>query len=315
MSRMVDISKKLLITSMGARPGEKYLVVTDDSREELADHLYKAGKELGLSSMLFKIPGLAKSGEEPPQAAAEAMKNADIVMCITEHSLTHTRAKKEAAGAGARVATMPGITEDMFLKGAITADYKEVESLTKKVAGILTKGSKVTVEKEGYRLDIVIDGRNGIESTGRYLEKGQSGNLPSGEAYIAPLEGMSSGEMLVDGSIVGLGKLKSPILLTVEKGLLVSARGERAEEWLKMLGNSEEARNMAEFGIGTNPEALLTGNILEDEKILGTIHVAFGSNNTFGGKVSAGIHLDAVVLKPTVTIDGQLIMDKGGLAI
>ncbi|HHW02235.1 MAG TPA: aminopeptidase [Thermoanaerobacterales bacterium] len=315
MSDLIDISKKLLVDCLGAKPGEKFLVLTDDYKEKLAEHLYKAGQELGMISMLFKIPALAKSGEEPPEAAAEAMKNSNVVICITQHSLTHTRAKKEAAACGARIATMPGITEDMFLKGAITADYNQVEKLTKKVAEILTLGSIVAIEKGGYRLEMSIEGRKGIESTGMYLEKGQSGNLPSGEAYIAPVEGSACGDILVDGSIVGIGRLKAPILLEIRKGLLTEARGEGAGEWLEILGSSDAARNVAEFGIGTNPNAILCGNILEDEKILGTIHVAFGSNNTFGGKISAGIHLDAVVLEPTVFVDGRLIMDKGRLMV
>jgi leucyl aminopeptidase (aminopeptidase T) len=152
-------------------------------------------------------------------------------------------------------------------------------------------------------------GRMGIESTGRYLIKGQSGNLPSGEAYIAPVECSAY------GSIVGLGKLTSPIVLKIENGILVEAVREHAEEWLKTLGDAEAVRNVAEFDIGTNPNARLTDNILEDEKILGTIHVAFGSNITFGARVSAGVHLDAVVLSPTVFIDEELIMDKGKLLV
>ncbi|MCR4429527.1 MAG: aminopeptidase [Tepidanaerobacteraceae bacterium] len=315
MSDIIDISKKLLLGCLGAKPGEKLLVLTDDYKEDLAEHLYKAGQELGMISMFFKIPALSKSGEEPPEAAAEAMKNSDVVICITQHSLTHTRAKKEAAAAGARIATMPGITKEMFLRGAITADYSEVEKLTKEIAEILTLGSSVVIKKDGYKLEMSIEGRKGIESTGRYLEKGQSGNLPSGEAYIAPVEGSAFGDILVDGSIVGIGRLKSPILLEIRKGLLTDAQGEGAGEWLEMLGSSNTARNVAEFGIGTNPNAILSGNILEDEKILGTIHVAFGSNNTFGGKVSAGVHMDAVVLEPTVFIDGRLIMDKGRLMV
>jgi len=315
MSEFVEISKRLLIDCLGAKPGEKFLVLTDEHKEELAEYLLKAGQELGLISMLLKITSLKRSGEEPPEAAAEAMKNSDIVVCITQHSLTHTRARKNAAACGARIATMPGITKDMFLRGAITADYTQVEELTKKVAEILTEGSTVIIEKDDYRLEMGIQGRKGIESTGRYLEKGESGNLPSGEAYIAPVEGSAYGEILVDGSIVGIGRLKSPILLKIEKGLLKEALGEGAEEWLKILGSSEAARNVAEFGIGTNSNAMLSGNILEDEKILGTIHVAFGSNDTFGGKVRAGIHLDAVVLSPTVYVDGKLILDKGKLVI
>lgn len=315
MNNLLEISKKIISDCLGVKPDEKYLVVTDDYEEELASYLYKAGKELGLVSMLFKILPLSRSGEEPPLAVAEAMKNVDVAICITQKSLTHTKAKEEAAKAGTRIATMPGITKDMFLEGAITADYIKVERLTKSVAEILTQGKHVIVERDGYKLEMSIEGRVGIESTGRYLIKGQSGNLPSGEGYIAPVEGSAYGSILVDGSIVGLGKLTSPIVLKIENGILVEAVGKRVEEWLKILGDTEAARNLAEFGIGTNPNARLTGNILEDEKILGTIHVAFGSNNTFGGKVSAGVHLDAVMLRPTVFIDEKSIMDKGKILV
>lgn len=226
--------------------------------EKLAESLYMAGKEIGLNSMLFKISSLKKAGEELPRSTAEAMKYADVIICITEYSLTHTKAVKEAASLGARIATMPGITEDMFLEGAITADYKDVEILTKKIAEILTQGKGILVEKNGYSLKMSIERRNGIASTGRLIEKGQKDNLPSGEVYIAPVEGTAEGKILIDGSIVGLGKLESPVLLTIEKGLLVDAQGKNADKWLKILGDSTSARNLAEFGVGTNPNARLT---------------------------------------------------------
>jgi leucyl aminopeptidase (aminopeptidase T) len=305
-----NVGKRLLVDCLGAVPKERLLIVTDGQKEKIAVQLFEAGRDLGLAASMIKIPVMSKSGEEPPDSTAESMKDSDIVICITERSLTHTTAKKKAAEAGARIATMPGITREMFLKGAITADYSEVEKLTEKVADVLTSGKIAVIEKEGYRLEMSIEGRIGIKSTGRYLRKGESGNLPSGEAYIAPVEGSATGKILVDGSIVGLGKLFSPILLTIDGGILTDAEGERALEWLKLLGNSKLARNVAELGIGTNHKALLTGNILEDEKILGTAHIAFGSNDTFGGRVHAGVHLDAVVLNPAVYIDDIPILDK-----
>jgi leucyl aminopeptidase (aminopeptidase T) len=315
MGELIEISKKILLDCLGVNSKEQLLIVTDDLKEELAQNLYYIGKKLDIPTILIKIPTMEKSGQEPPLAVAAAMKSSDVVICITEHSLTHTKAKKDAIEYGARVATMPGITREMFLKGAITADYEMVEKLTSNVANMLSVANSVLIEKDGYKLNLCIKGRKAIESNGRYLQKGQSGNLPSGEAYIAPVEGKANGKILVDGSIVGLGKLKSPILLTIENGLLIKAEGENAEKWLNILGDYNEARNVAEFGIGTNPNAILTGNILEDEKILGTIHVAFGSNITFGGNINAGVHLDAVVLKPTVYIDDKLVMEKGTLCL
>jgi len=311
--KIVEISMNTLADCLGLKSGETFLVVTDESRKELAEALHEAGKRLGAESMLAVMKERAKSGEEPPEAIAAAMAKAQVVVCITKHSLTHTQARKQAAAAGARLATMPGITEDMFLEGAIAADYTQVKALTEKVTDMLTGAQTVRIEKDGRSLEFSIQGRDGVPSTGMYLELGQSGNLPSGEAYIAPVEGTAEGQIVVDGSIAGIGKLSGPIVLTVEKGRLTAAEGgPEGEKLLQMLGDGD-GRLLGEFGIGTNEKARITGVVLEDEKVYGTIHVAFGSNNTFGGVVAAGVHIDCVVGKPDVYLDGRQIMKSGEL--
>lgn len=310
---IIEISMKTLADCLGLKAGESFLVVTDDTRKDLAESLYEAGKRIGAEAMLMVMKERGKSGEEPPAAVAAAMVSAQAVVCITKHSLTHTQARKQAAAAGARVATMPGITEDMFLEGAIAADYTQVKALTEKVTDMLTGARKVRIEKDGRSLEFSIEGRDGVPSTGMYLEPGQSGNLPSGEAYIAPVEGSAAGQIVVDGSIAGVGKLAGPIVLNVENGRLVAAEGgEEGVKLLQMLGDGD-GRLLGEFGIGTNEKARITGVVLEDEKVYGTIHVAFGSNNTFGGTVAAGVHIDCVVGKPDVYLDDELIMKHGEL--
>ncbi|ULL14567.1 aminopeptidase [Paenibacillus sp. H1-7] len=308
--RLTEISKNVLQSCLGLKAGETFLVVTDDVKKELAEALYEAGKQLGAESMLAVMKERTKSGEEPPAPIAIAMANSNVVVCITKHSLTHTQARKQAAAAGARLATMPGITEDMFLEGAISADYVQVKALTEKVTDILTEGQKVRIEKDGCSLSFSIAGRNGVPSTGMYLNPGESGNLPSGEAYIAPVEGGAEGQIVIDGSVAGIGKLQSPLVITVEKGRIVSAEGADADRLLQILGDGD-GRQLGEFGIGTNDKARITGVVLEDEKVYGTIHVAFGSNNTFGGTIAAGVHIDGVVTKPNVYIDDKLIMESG----
>lgn len=312
--QLMEISKNVLINCLDLQEKESFLVVTDDAKKELAESLYQAGQLLGAESMIVVMKERAKSGQEPPAAISAAMANANVVVCITEHSLTHTQARKNAVAAGARVATMPGITEDMFLEGAISADYSKVKELTEQVTELLTLGKRVRIEKGGFALVFSIDKRSGIPSTGMYVNPGESGNLPSGEAYIAPMEGSAEGRILIDGSIAGIGKLSSPLLLTVEKGRIVSADGDTAEKLLGILGDGD-GRLLGEFGIGTNDKARITGVVLEDEKVYGTIHVAFGSNNTFGGTVSAGVHIDCVVTKPDVYIDELLIMENGRLVV
>ncbi|MCM2535058.1 aminopeptidase [Neobacillus pocheonensis] len=310
--QLVEISRNVLQECLGLQENELFLVVTDDVKKDLGKSLYEAGKLLGAEAMLVVMKERKKSGEEPPASIAAAMVQSDVVVCITEHSLTHTQARKNAAASGTRIATMPGITEDMFLEGAISADYSKVKELTESVTELLTKGELVRIEKDGYTLSFSIAERDGIPSTGMYLYPGESGNLPSGEAYIAPVEGTANGQILVDGSFAGIGRLETPLLLTIEEGKIVRAEGSAAEKLLEILGDGD-GRLLGEFGIGTNDKARITGVVLEDEKVFGTIHVAFGSNNTFGGTISAGVHIDGVVKKPNFCIDNQLIMENGSL--
>ncbi|NRS52083.1 aminopeptidase [Brevibacillus sp. HB2.2] len=309
---LIESSKAILMNCLALQANETFLVVADERKRDIGEAIWEAGKQLGAEAMLMVMKEREKSGQEPPAAVAAAMKSADVVVCVTQHSLTHTKARKEAAANGTRLATMPAITEDMFLAGAISADYTQVKALTERVTEMLTRASTVRIEKAGKSLTFSIADRNGVPSTGMYVNPGESGNLPSGEAYIAPLEGTAEGQILVDGSIAGIGKIDSPLLLTVQNGRITEAEGTSAERLLQMLGD-QGGRMLGEFGIGTNDKARITGVVLEDEKVYGTIHVAFGSNNTFGGTIVAGVHIDLVVKEPDVYLDDKCIMKNGKL--
>ncbi len=305
-----EIAKNVLISCLAAKPGEELLVVTDDSLLKIGTALYEGAKEIGCEAMMMVMQERALSGQEPPRAIAEAMKGADIVVCPTAKSLTHTNAKIEAAKTGTRIATMPGITEAMFSTGAMTADYDEVEKLTAKITDMLTRASTATIVKEDCRLVLNLKGRDGVPSPGVYREPGKCGNLPSGEAYIAPLEDGVDGEMIIDGSMVGIGMLDSPLRVTIKKGKLQSIQGQKSE-MLEVLLRNERNATVGELGIGTNQAAILNGIILEDEKVYGTVHIAFGTNTSFGGTNKADCHMDGIILKPTLYLDDQLIIDQG----
>lgn len=307
---LVDTAKSILATCMAVKAGETVLVVTDDAKFEIGRALYEAAGALGCEALLMTMGEREVSGMEPPAPIAAAMREADVVICPTAKSLTHTNARIEAVKNGARVATMPGITEEMFSAGAMTADYAKVEALTLKVTKLLDAAKTARIEKAGHTLTIALAGRKGIPSTGVYREAGQSGNLPSGEAYIAPLEDGSDGEMLIDGSMVGVGTLAEPLHVRVEKGKLREIRGQGSEKLSILLENDANA-TLGELGIGTNEAARLSGVILEDEKVYGTVHIAFGTNTSFGGVNKAGCHMDGIILKPTLYLDDTLVIRDG----
>lgn len=310
MQDFVKIAEQVLVSCLGVKKDESVLVITDDTRKEIGEALYQAACDLGCEGLLLVMKEREVSGQEPPEAVAEAMKAADVVIAPTAKSLTHTAARIQAAAAGTRVATMPGITREMFGKGAMTADYQEVEKLTVRITDMLTQADKARIEKDGKVLEISLKGRDGVPSPGVYKEPGKCGNLPSGEAYIAPLEDGSEGEMIIDGSMVGIGKLESPLHMKISGGKLREVTGDKSEN-LGILLKNETNGTLCELGIGTNEAAILNGIILEDEKVYGTVHIAFGTNASFGGVNKAECHMDGIILRPTLYLDDTLVIKEG----
>lgn len=310
MNQLVKTAEGVLSSCLAVKKGEEVLIVTDNTRKEIGEAIYEAAGNLGCERLLMVMNERELSGQEPPKTVAVAMKSADVVIAPTAQSLTHTNARIEAARAGTRVATMPGITEEMFSQGAMTADYSKVEELTAVVTEMLSKASVARIEKDGHVLTINIRGRDGVPSPGVYREPGKCGNLPSGEAYIAPLEDGSEGEMIVDGSMVGIGKLDSPLHMVISGGKLRSVTGEKSEN-LDVLLKNETNGTLCELGIGTNEAAVLNGIILEDEKVYGTVHIAFGTNTSFGGVNKAECHMDGIILRPTLYLDDVKVIEDG----
>jgi leucyl aminopeptidase (aminopeptidase T) len=300
---------------MGLKPEETLLIVTDEIKREIGLALHEAGKELCKESILVEIKSREINGQEPPASVAEMMKMVDVVVCPTAKSLTHTDARRNAVKLDVRVGTMPGINVDIMSR-CLNADFDKIINMTNFVAKSLEGVKTIRVVAEaGTDLTMPIEGRMIIPSTGVLREKGQSGNMPSGEVYLAPIEGKSNGTLVIDGSMASIGMIKTPIKVKIVDGYAEEITGgEEAERLTAILDKSgRDARAVAEFGMGTNYKAILTGQILEDEKVFGTIHVAFGNNLTMGGTISVNSHLDGLVKQPDVYFDDRLVMQKGKL--
>ena len=302
---------------MGARPGERVLVVTDEPLRTIGYALWQAARDLGHEVLLVEMLPRATNGAEPPDEVAALMAGAELVLCPTSKSLTHTDARRAASAAGARVATLPGVTEEIMVR-CMNADYNRIAARTRRLCDLLaaTRVVRVTAPA-GTDITMPIAGRTPHASSGIFREKGQWGNLPTGEAYLAPLEGQSQGVVVVDGSMAGVGVTREPIRIAVEDGYATDIRGGRDADMLRALlePHGRDGRNVAEFGIGTNDRAILTGVILEDEKVMGTIHIAFGDNKSMGGSVRVASHLDGLVKQPTVWFDDRKVMESGRLLL
>ncbi len=300
---------------LGLKKDETLLIISDETKRDIAQTLLEAGKQLCREAFLIEMKQREINGEEPPEQISELMKKVDVVVCPTAKSLTHTDARRNAVKEGVRVATMPGIGIDTMVR-CLSADAEKVIDLSLKVKGILKDASEVRVVTEkGTDLYMPMKGRNVIESTGVLRNKGESGNLPSGEVYLAPLENLSHGKLVIDGSVAGIGMLEAPITIEVKDGFAEKIDGGNEAKILAgMLDKvGRDARAVAEFGVGTNYKAQLCGEILEDEKVYGTIHVAFGNNVSMGGSINVKSHIDGLVIEPDVYVDGKLIIEKGRL--
>lgn len=308
-----EAARTAILQCMGVKGHETVLIIIDDHCPQIGQALWEAAREVAAEAFLLRMMPRQSHGQEPPPLVAQAMLNADVVLAPTGKSLSHTQARRRATERGVRIASMPTITEDIMAR-TLATDYQGIRERTEPLAELLSRSSEARLTSPaGTDLRLSLKGRTGHADTGIFTEAGAFGNLPAGEAYIAPLEGTARGIIVFDGSVAGVGRIEQPIHIVVEDGYAVRIEGGEEAERLKALiePHGWEARNIAELGIGTNDRATVTGQVLEDEKAFGTVHIALGNNATIGGTVEVASHLDGLVLKPTLTLDGQVVLRDG----
>lgn len=299
---------------LGVKPDEKVLIVTDTLKEKIeAQIFFESAKQFSNNVQMVVIQPTGQHGAEAPKKVVDLMCDSDAILLPTTYSLSHTMGRKKASDRGARIASMPGISKDIILRTLII-DYSKVARLSKKVAGLLTMAQKAELSSpSGTKMVFSLQGRDAIPDTGLLTNAGDFGNLPAGEAFIAPAENKSEG-ILVFEACYGDKKLKEPIAFKVQNGIVTKAlcktkQAKIIEEVLNKIG--PKARNIAELGLGTNKMAKPDKGILEVEKIYGTCHVALGNNAHFGGEVDVPYHVDGLIINPTLKLDGKIILKNG----
>jgi leucyl aminopeptidase (aminopeptidase T) len=316
-TRLAKAARRTLEQCLDLQPAEKLLVLANPEMEKLAWAVYEEGRKLTSQVAAMFFPAAGRDGEEPPRHVADAMARADVVVAFTLHSITHTQARRRACQTGTRIATLPGITEEAFLRG-LSVDTDELAEVANRLFRYLD-GAKVVHVTSPSGCDLVLDVRNrAVVSDGNIRAKGAYSNLPAGEAEVAPRT--AEGVLVADRCG---GILSRPTRFEIKAGRIVgydsTPSGRRVKrliaETMEREGN-ENASLVAEFAIGANRKAKVSGIAIEEEKALGTCHVAFGDNTSYpGGRNRSALHLDFLVLKPTIALDGKVIMEKGKLLI
>jgi leucyl aminopeptidase (aminopeptidase T) len=293
---------------MALESGESCAVITDDERLPIGEVLYDVASAVTDEAVLLRYPPGEQHGAEPPAPVAAAMRDADVVIAPTTKSLSHTRARERATDAGARAATMPGITETVMVAG-LDADYETIARHCRETEAQVAGAEEVRVTTPAGT-DLVVEpgDREWLLDTGLVHDPGDFSNLPAGETFVSPET--ASGTYVVDGTMMPHGRLEEPIRFSVEDGSVTHISDDAVREQVEAAADEvgRDAYNLAELGIGTNVGVTeLVGSVLLDEKAAGTVHVAIGDDASIGGDVEAPLHLDGILTDPTVYADGERV--------
>jgi hypothetical protein len=304
--------RRLATVCAGVREGESCLIITDSAADqEIVESFAVTLGALGAEVVLGSGPPVELPGDEPPAPLAGAMANADVIFELTSVFAGSSQARRDACARGGRYLTVPGLSwTTLRTGGPFAADFAALGERARRLAHRIDAGSEFHLTSElGTDLRGSFDGRAGRPLWGVADQPGGYAAPPDVEVGAAPVEGTSSGTVVIDGAVLFLGpdQLPTPIELRFEDGQLVDAGGPEAWRLLDAIERSgdERMRTLAEVSIGLNPLSRPGGSALELEGILGGAHVAVGNNVPYGGSVDARSHIDSVMLRATLSIDGE----------
>ena len=323
---LFESAKRVTHTCMDIRRGENVLIVCDPTTGEIGQALHRSATERSDRVLLIVMPKGRHHGEEPPAPVANLMKQQQIVIAPTKYSLTHTRSIRAALKDGARVATMPGMTDEMFISGGMTADFNQIKKSLSDISSTLRRKKLIHVkDSKGTDVEFEVSWKdwnlddNGICNRPRMIT-----NLPAGKAFVLPKEGTMNGTIVIDGTWEST-LLEDPLELIVENGIVIDIKGDATAAQIRQQFGEAASRlrskdrelvwTVAEFGFGMNPRAKIIGNSLEDLVSRGAIYFGFGNNMALGGTVNIPLHIRGVCRKATVALEDVDLLVEGKVTV
>ena len=328
MSPSNDTYASVIINEcLGIRNGEEVLIFTDDEKRHFSDELAFSIKNCGANVSIFYIPETIRPLEKITTLHALSLVAADAVIYILEVQNIGKNLAREVAFRDylfslpldykGRVCMMPGFSDKM--KDSVVINYSRLNERCESLKNILNnKFIRITSEKGTDIRFSLLERRIKIEN-GQISKSGTCSNIPAGEIFTAPVEETVNGKVVVDGSIGNLGQVKNPFTVSIYKGNIIDVEPSCVDEIFQEFSfvinyDPPNTKCIGEFGIGLNPKATLTGTMLSDEKVEGTVHFAFG--DSYGlGKTKSKYHTDVLIMNPTIYVENQCIMEKGKFLI
>lgn len=309
MTKLLRAGEKAVKQSLRLRKGEKFLLVTDKEKMEIAEAFAYWAKELGAEITTYLMTETLRPITQPTRLFAEIAKRATAIAYMLDARIEEKPFRGYMVKTGmehGRICMMPGLTRDM-MERLVNIDFKDMDLFTRKVIKALTDADDIQVENpEGTRIQFSAKGRKWANDNGDISQKGMHGNLPAGECFTAPVEESFSGKLVISLIDDKLGRG----VMEFENGRLIRYAGKGVGAIIQNIGKDETGKIIGEFGIGTNRKARITANMLEAEKAFGTAHFAIG--DSYGmGKNRSQHHYDALVDKITIRAKGKLIAKEG----
>ena len=318
---MLDGIDLILDDCLYLRADETVIIITDSITKNVSDMIVNKLEKRKNNFFVYVINDEDRPLKKIPGSLNEKLKNAQVGITalkgLADEGSFRFDVINRLNSFGARVIHMPDITKEIMTNKKLNDfDYTIIEKNNDYITSKLRGAKKVHIKsKNKTDISFEITKRNIHAEKGKVLN-GDMINFPYGEVYVSPIENSANGVFVCDLSCGSYGLVKEPIALKFIKGKLVSiTSNDKLKNTIELdLSNATGGKTiLGEFGIGTNPYLDIIGNVLVDEKVLGTCHVALGNNIGLGGTNKSSIHIDFIINKPTIIIDDDIILMKEGV--
>ena len=328
-------AKNALENVLEAVAGESILIVCDDEKMEVGKAFANGSLALGLWTRMIILQATKKPRTEIPERLLEVFtqQKPDLYVNLMRGIREETPfrigiIKMETRDRKSRLGHCPGVTIDMLTEGALALtpqEHENMQSHAERLIQALNGAIEVEIRNPaGTNLTLSTEKRAFFTDTKLDWKSMKWMNLPTGEVIVAPVENSLNGRLVCDMAIGGIGKVKTPVQVVAKNGKvekLISQDNNILRKVKETFETDDWSDIVGEFAFGINPKARFVNDFLEAEKILGTIHVAFGENTDMpGGKNPSENHIDWLVSKPTVKVKKEdekviVVLEDGNFKI